>query len=316
MKRPWIVAVAVLLLAGAVALTWWRTQRSSVPVGIAFGNGRLEATEVDIATKIQGRIAEVLAREGETVKANQVLARMDTKVLEAQLREAENEVKKARRSRAAAAALVEQRDAEWAFARAELKRAEELLRERAISREKLDQDRSRAEAAMAASAEAVARLQSEESAIEVAIAQTERLKADLDDSLLKAPRSGRVLYRLAEPGEVLPVGGKVLTIIDLDDMYMTVFLPEAEAGRVPIGAEARIVLDALPGRPIRGTVSFVAAKAQFTPKEVETRTERQKLAFRVKVQVVETGDPVLKPGMPGVAYIRLDEAAAWPDQLK
>jgi hypothetical protein len=152
--------------------------------------------------------------------------------------------------------------------------------------------------------------------IEATVAETERLRADIEDSILKTPRSGRVLYRLAEPGEVLPAGGKILTTVDLDDMYMTVFLSEQEAGKVRIGADARIVLDALPHRAFPARVAFVAPKAQFTPKEVETKTEREKLVFRIKARVLDGNDPILKPGMPGVAYIRVDESAVWPERLE
>ena len=146
------------------------------------------------------------------------------------------------------------------------------------------------------------------------------MRSDIEDSTLKAARAGRVQYRLAEPGEVLPAGGKVVTTLDVSDVYMTVFLPETLVGRVAIGAEARIVLDAAPQYVIPAQVSYVAAEAQFTPKTVETASERQKLAFRVKVQI----DPELlrkyraqvKTGLPGVAYVRFDSHADWPPALQ
>jgi HlyD family secretion protein len=129
-----------------------------------------------------------------------------------------------------------------------------------------------------------------------------------------------VQYRVAEPGEVLPAGGVVLNLIDLTDVYMTFFLPTAQAGRVALGAEARLVLDALPDRVIPARISFVADVAQFTPKTVETAEERAKLMFRIKAQV----DPELlqrhlsqiKTGLPGMAYVRLDPATPWPDALR
>jgi HlyD family secretion protein len=137
--------------------------------------------------------------------------------------------------------------------------------------------------------------------------------------MLKSPIRGRVLYRLAEPGEVLAAGGKVLTVLDLSDVYMTIFLPTGLAGRIAIAAEARIILDAAPQYVIPATVSFVAPRSQFTPKEVETKTEREKLMFRVKVKI----DPELlqkylekvKTGLPGVAYVRLDAGTPWPQHL-
>jgi HlyD family secretion protein len=128
-----------------------------------------------------------------------------------------------------------------------------------------------------------------------------------------------VLYKLAEPGEVVNAGGNVVTIIDLTDVYMTIFLPELEAGKVAIGAEA-LVLDAAPQWPLAASVSYVAAKAQFTPKSVETAVEREKLTFRVKVQLdpalLRRYEPWVKVGLPGVAYIKIDRDAVWPPQLQ
>ena len=318
-KWSWIVGTVLVAVAGVAAVMWWSSHRSSLVAGFSSGNGRIEATEIDIATKIQGRIVEVVAYEGDTVEAGQILARMDTKVLEAQLREAEAGVKRAQQASVAAAALVKQRAADCDLAEKELKRSEELFREGGISREKLDQDLTKVESARAACAEARAQFEREKAGIKAAIAQTERLKADLEDSILRAPRRGRVLYRLAEPGEVLSAGGKVLTIIDLTDVYMTVFLPETVAGKVAIGADARIVLDAAPDLVIPANVSFVSPRAQFTPKEVETRTEREKLVFRIKAQIdpqiLKKHEPQVKTGLPGVAFVRLDPRVEWPEHL-
>jgi HlyD family secretion protein len=319
-KRSWIIGTALVTVAGGAAVMWWSSHRSAVPAGFSSGNGRIEATEIDIATRIQGRIVEVAASEGESVEAGQILARMDTKVLEAQLREADAGVRRAQQASEAAAALMKQRAADCDLAEKELKRSEELFREGGISREKLDQGLTRLESARAACAEARAQFEREKAGINAAIAQTERLRADIEDSILKAPRRGRVLYRLAEPGEVLAAGGKVLTLIDLTDVYMTVFLPETAAGKVAIGAEARIVLDAAPHLVIPANVSFVSPRAQFTPKEVETRTEREKLMFRIKVQIapelLKKHEPQVKTGLPGVAYVRLDARAEWPKNLE
>ena len=119
-----------------------------------------------------------------------------------------------------------------------------------------------------------------EANVESAQATIERIQADINDSTLKAPRDGRVQYRVAQPGEVLAAGGKVLNMVDLDDVYMTFFLPTDWAGRVKLGADVRLVLDAAPQFVIPAKVTFVADVAQFTPKTVETAEERQKLTFR------------------------------------
>src|SRR5690606_18708870 len=143
---------------------------------------------------------------------------------------------------------------------------------------------------------------------------------DIDDSALRSPRDGRVQYRVAQLGEVLPAGGRVLNLVDLGDVSMSFFLPTEAAGRVAIGAEARLVLDAAPEYVIPAQITYVADVAQFTPRTVETREEREKLMFRIKARI----DPELlrehieqvKTGLPGVAYVRLDSRLEWPPALQ
>ncbi len=201
-----------------------------------------------------------------------------------------------------------------------LKRSQSLVDKGFISQSKLDTDQTGMEGAMAGMDQAQSRVAEADAAVAAAVAKVESLQATLNDTSLKSPINGRVLYRLAEPGEVLAAGGKALTLVDLSDMYMTVYLPTDKAGQVALGSEARIVLDALPGQPIPAVVSFVAPKAQFTPREVETRTEREKLMFRIKVKPdpawLAAHRDLAKGGLPGVAYVRLDPSAAWPDKLQ
>jgi HlyD family secretion protein len=129
-----------------------------------------------------------------------------------------------------------------------------------------------------------------------------------------------VQYRIAQPGEVLGNGGKVLNLVDLGDVYMTFFLPETAAGRVALGSDVHVVLDAAPQYVIPAKVSFVASTAQFTPKTVETASERQKLMFRVKAQIdrelLRQHMKMVKTGLPGVAWIKLDPKAKWPTELE
>src|SRR5262249_31672810 len=128
-----------------------------------------------------------------------------------------------------------------------------------------------------------------QSRIEAVRASIQRIQADIDDSALRAPRHGRVQYRVAQPGEVLSAGGRVLNLVDLSDVYMTFFLPATQAGRVALGAEVRLVLDAAPEYVFPAQASFVADVAQFTPRSVETREERERLMFRIKARI----DPAL-----------------------
>lgn len=318
--KQWFIGVALTVLAGVVVAYGWKVLNTpALPTSIAVGNGRIEATEVDVATRYAGRVAQVNVREGDWVEAGQVLASMDTEQSEAELREAQANLRQAREGERYAGAVVRQRESELNLARKDLQRAQQLVRDGHISRQELDQ--RNASMISAAAALDAARIQVEEAtaAIASAEARVQRLTIVLQDSLLKAPRDGRVLYRLAEPGEVLPVGGKILTILDLSDVYMAIFLPTDQATRVALKAEGRIVLDAIPNVSAPAEVSFVASQAQFTPRSVETRTEREKLMFRVEVRL----DPELvrhyasriKTGIPGVAYVRLDPEVPWPAMI-
>jgi HlyD family secretion protein len=315
-RRSRLLIALAILVAGGAALGWWLVRRPSVPEGFALSNGRLEAEEIHVATKLPGRIAEVLVDEGDEVAAGQVVARMDPSSLQAQLAQAQAEATSARRRLEAARAASVQRISECALAEKELGRTQALHGKHVASEQSVDIQRTRTETAHAACDAAKADVATAEAAIDTAEAQVNRIAADLVDCVLVAPRSGRIQHRLAEPGEVLAAGGRVLTLLDLGDVYMTLFLPAEEAGRIKMGAEARIVLDALPERAIPARISFVSDEAQFTPKQVETRSEREKLSFRVKAQVIGGRDPVLKPGAPGVAWVRLDAAAIWPEPLR
>jgi len=319
--KKWLgTAVGILIAISVGIFASQRFKQSGLPEGFTVGNGRIEATEIDVATKLSGRIKEVLVDEGAIVEAEQVVARMDTQTLEAQLRQAQAQRKQTHNAKASLAAIVAQRQSELRFAEKELKRSKALIEDEVITQQRLDSDETKRAIAEAALQAAKAKAVEADSAIEAAGAAIDRIKADLDDSVLKAPRGGRVQYRLAEPGEVLPAGGKILTLLDLTDVYMTVFLPETVVGKVALGAEARLVFDAAPHLVIPAVVSYVASRAQFTPKTVETSTERQKLVFRLKVQIdpvlLQQYQPLVKTGVPGVAYIRLNADAPWPERFE
>ena len=338
------VAVGVALAAWGV---WTKMRPTGLGEGFVSGNGRIEATEIDVATKYAGRVIDISAREGDFVKAGQVLAQMQIDVLNAQRDEAraqqqqavnavasaEAQVNVRESDLAAAQAVVVQRESDLDNAKRRLVRSQTLSREGASSIQQLDDDqaavrnveaalaatKAQVKAAQAAIAAAKSQVTGTRSTVTAAAATVTRIEADIADSQLKAPRDGRVQYRVAQPGEVLGGGGKVLNMVDLGDVYMTFFLPETVTGKVALGSEVRIVLDAAPSYVIPAQVSFVASVAQFTPKTVETASERQKLMFRVKARI----DPELlkkhlkqiKTGLPGVAWLKLDPQAEWPQML-
>ena len=310
----------ILALTAAAGYQIHQHRQADLPAGFVAGNGRLEATEVDVASKMPGRLAELLPREGDWVEAGAVVGRLDADELAAQLRAAEAQQQQAQDAVAESRAGVRKSQADVTLADKSLKRSEALVNRGFISRNKLDSDQTGVAGALAGMAQAQSRVAAAGAGVAAAQARADSLRATLRDTTLLAPVAGRVLYRLAEPGEVLPAGGKALTLVDVSDMHMTVYLPTALAGQVAIGSEARIVLDGLLGEVVPATVSFVAPKAQFTPREVETRNEREKLMFRVKVRAdaawLTAHRDLAKGGMPGIATIRIDPQAPWPAKLQ
>ena len=281
-----------------------------------MGNGRLEATEVQIAAKTPGRLAEVLVDEGDRVTQGQLLARMDTRTLEASRAQAEAEVLRARQTLAANEANVQLRKSEKLLASQELTRFRQLSQRGFASGQQLDQQQARFDTSNAAVVAAQAQVAAAKAAIGSSEAQVAQLTSEIDDSSLRAPINGVIQLRLAEPGEVLGAGGRVFMMIDPSDQYMNLYMPASVVGKLTVGADARIVLDALPDQALPAKIAFVAAKSQFTPKEVETRDERQKLVFRVKLRLTDpSAVPQAKPGMPGAGYVRTADVA-WPANLQ
>lgn len=306
--------IALLLAAGGFG--YWKSLSSRLPEGLSAGNGRLEATEVQIASKTPGRLAEVLVDEGDKVTKGQLLARMDTRTLEAQRNQAEAEVLRARENLNAAQANVQLRQSELLLAQQELGRSQSLFKHGFVSAQAIDQLQSRMGTGNAAVTAARAQVSAVSAGIGAAQAQVAQLTSEIDDSSLRAPIDGVIQLRMAEPGEVLGAGGRVLLLIDPNDQYMNLYLSASVAGRLAVGDEARVLLDALPEKPLPAKISFVAGKSQFTPKEVETRDERQKLVFRVKLRLTHpSAVPQAKPGMPGAGYVRT-APIAWPANLQ
>lgn len=320
MNRIWaILGVAVLALAGAGAYLWQSSVSSGVPQGISASNGRIEAERIEIATKLAGRIAEVLVDEGDWVEAEQLIARMDTEELEAQLHQAQATVLQAEQQKLQAEALLRQRLSEVATAEAAFARIEQLAEDGFNSDAQRDSQRTVLDTAQAALASAEAGIPLAEATIAAAQASVDRLQSLISDADLTAPHAGRIQYVLAQDGEVLGAGGRVATLTDLSDMYMSIFLPTGDAARLAIGDEARIILDAIPEYVIPATVTFVSSTAQFTPRSVETEDERAQLMFRVNLTIApdllaEYQDRA-RAGVPGMGYVRVDQSVDWPADL-
>lgn len=314
--RRLVPLLLILLLGAALFLLYQRNKAPALPPGIASGNGRLEAVEVDVATKVAGRLAKVQVHEGDNVQAGQVIAELDADDLRAQLRAAEAQTLQARAALQESRAGLASAQSQQKLARITLERSRKLEKQGFATDDQLDQRQSALQTADAAVNAAQSKISAADAAVAAAAARVDVLRVALNDTTIKAPINGRVLYRLAEPGEVLAAGGKIVTLHDMTDVDMSIYLPTAEAGKLAVGSPARIVLDALPGQPLPARVVFVAPHSQFTPKEVETRNEREKLMFRVKVKVdsgwIAGHVEIAKPGMPGMAYVQTAPDAVWP----
>jgi HlyD family secretion protein len=296
-----------------------RLRHGDLPKGIAKTNGRIESTEVDVSSKYAGRLESVMVDEGDDVKVGQVIARIDSPEYQAQLRTAQANVLVARNNLASAEAKVAQAQADLVFATADLNRGKQLVEQGWLTKQMYDQRVDRFSSDTAAVDAAGKQRDAAKSVVEAAQAEVERISSILTDLTILSPRDGRVQYRLHRSGEVVNAGERIVQILDLKDVYMTIYLPAAQAGRLTIGDEARLIVDPYPDAVIPASVSFVATEAQFTPKTVETADEREKLIFRVKLQI----DPKVlakyysevKTGIRGVGFVRTDLAVSWPPEL-
>lgn len=308
------LVLVVLVAAGCgFAYQQWQLQQQDHS-GFYRSNGRLEARESHVASRLPGTLSEVRVKEGDHVQAGDLLAVLDSRPLRAELARAEAAIQQARDQQQLARAQLTQHESECSYARSQLVRIQSLSSKHYVSVDQLENTRMRAESCASVIAAANAAVAATASALKLAEASRERLQVDLDDMAIPAPFSGFILYRLAEPGEVIAPGSRLVTVVSDDDIYLTVFLPAEIAGKLAVGDEARLLLDARPDLPVPAHVSFIAPEAQFTPKTVETATERSKLMFRARLNV----DPAflqqnnwLKSGMPGLALLRTDPQVSW-----
>ncbi|HEX7124808.1 MAG TPA: efflux RND transporter periplasmic adaptor subunit [Thermodesulfobacteriota bacterium] len=387
-----LAAAALFALGGTLAWRWW----SRSPEGVLLASGTIEATEVDVNTRVAGRVLERPVDEGDWLEPGMLVARLESAELQAEVerlraslaatrtrlpqlrteidlkdRLARAGIDQARADLAArearlaelrsgarrqeeqmAAAQAREAEANLVNARAEFERQEALFEERIIARQALDRARTafdvaaerhrnalerldlvregprqeeirRAEAEVRQAAAALRLAETGEIEVVRARQELETLKAQiardeaalqaalvqLEYTVLRSPRRGVVLREHVEPGEVIAAGTPVVTIADLQDVWLKIYVPEPQLGRVKLGQTAEVTTDSYPGKVYRGTVTFVSAEAEFTPKNVQTQEERVKLVFAVKI-TLDNPDQELKPGMPADARVLIEETTS------
>ncbi len=322
-RKPPIPVVVLLLVAlAAGGWWWWRSRRERAPEGVLRASGTVEATEARMGFETGGRLLAVGPHEGDAVAAGAELARLDRAELEARRAQAVAQVE------AAAARLAEllagarreeiaQAEAQRGAAAEQLGEADrELARTRilveggATPREALDKAQTARDVAaerVKQAGEQVALLrrgprreqvEAQRAVVEQARAQVAAADVALAHTTLRAPFAGVISVRHREPGEVVAPGAPVLTLLRRDDRWVRIYVPEDRLGAVPLGAAATLRSDTYPDKTYRGTVTFLASEAEFTPKNVQTQEERVRLVYAAKVRIVDDARFELKPGLP------------------
>lgn len=315
--KKFIIALVILVLVGIGVWQNLALQKTSYE-GIAEVNGRLNLNRLDIATLYPGRIQEILVKEGDDVRQHQDLARLSTTQVDAQLSIIKAKQQQAQEALQRAKAEQNAIEQQLNLAHIELANAQQLYRDKLISRTELARHQTQVKATQAKIQVSQAAQAEAQAVIEQATAQMAQVQDMHDDYTIKAPIDGRVEYKIAELGSVIPAGGKVLSLVDPLDVYINVFLPPSQTNPLRIGDEARLRIEGIDAVfPV--SIQFIAAEAQFTPKSVETQEERTKLMFKVKLALDKTMAAkytgLFKGGMTALAYIKYDQNAAWPEDL-
>lgn len=314
------LSLGSVILAGIIFLFQLQTSDDISQQIVASSNGRIEANEIDISARYPGRIKNIHVQEGDMVTEGQTLVSMNTDELSARLDKALAELAQGEESVKEAKVLFDKAETDSAYAKQQFDRTQALFKKGAIPQANLDEKLNIYNASKSSILAAKARYRTLEKGVGAYQAGVKQIETELRESKLQAPVFGRILYQLAQKGEIVGAGGSVLTLLDLSKIYMEIFLPAKDAGLLQIGSEARVVLDIAPETPLPATVIFVSPQAQFTPKQVETKDERDKLVFRVKLQLsselVSHYIDRVKTGLRGTGYVRIDTTQAWPDFLE
>ena len=319
--RSKIAALALIVLAGLACSS--RSEKN-----VITASGTIEAIEVNVASKVAGQLLTLAVDEGAKVKPGDVLATVDHATADIQLRQAEAGVRLAEAQLALivkgarsedirqAEAALKQADTAFKTAADDARRMRELFETGSVTSKQRDDAEARltvAAAQQSASAEALGKMrrlarpeeiQAAEARLAQARAAADLLAKTIADSTITAPAGGIITHKAVEAGELVTPGATIVTLTDLDSVYVMIYITEKELGRVRLGDTAEIRIDAFPDRPFEGKITYISPEAEFTPKNVQTKEDRVKLVFGVKVEI-ENKDGLLKPGLPADAVLRV-----------
>ncbi|MBE2894914.1 HlyD family secretion protein [Spirabiliibacterium falconis] len=313
------IVIVLLLLAVAGGAYWYFTQDKSTQYeGVSYSNGRLEFARMDVASLYPGRVERLTVSEGQHVQQGDILAELSSSTSSSQLQAAKAQQVRAEQAVSRAQAEVQARKQQLTVAQLELDNAKKMRQERLISQSELEKRIAARDAAKAAVDVTLAAQWEASAAVDAAKAQVEQASSVNEDMQVRAPQAGRVEYTIAEVGNVIPAGGKVVSLLNLNDVSMNLFFQAPVVNKIALNSEARIVLDGLDS-VFPAKVVYIAAQSQFTPKFVETAEEREKLVFKVKLKIdnetVAKIAPYLKGGMTGNGYVLTAPNASFPPEL-
>jgi HlyD family secretion protein len=295
-RTPALLVAVVLALTVLIVFATGVLHRS-LPVGLLQVNGRIEGDRIVVASKFAGRVQRLLVREGEQVTAGQLLVTLDDQQAGARVRQASSSV-------TALAGQVRAAQNTQAQADRDAQRAREL-RATGMTTER---DAERAQLAASVAHDQVHSLQAQ---LAQARATLDEARSVFGDLQIRAPSAGTVVTRSADLGEVVMPGAPLLTLVDLDRLYLQVYIPEVDIGRVHRGLPAQVYIDAFPTQPFAAELRYIAAQAEFTPREVQTRDERVKQVYAARLYFLANPQHRLTPGLPADAIIRWKDDAPW-----
>lgn len=282
-KRFIILAIIIVVIVAVLIVVLTRTKTNDI-----YGSGMIEVQEIDISTKITGLIQEIRVEEGDAVKRNDTLVIIDHQELKAQKQEALASIRAA-----------EQASKELKLKKSNgeknLERLRNLYATGDISQKELEDYELQQQVT-------IAEEKRTQAALQAAQARLALIQTQIDNAYILSTLDGLVLAKNFYEGEMVIAGAKILTVGDLSSAWLKIYLAETDIGKVSLGSEARVSVDAYPDKVFTGTVTWISSEAEFTPKNIQTKDERAGLVFAIKI-TIPNPDQELLPGMPADASI-------------
>jgi len=307
LKKVLPVLIVLVLFAG-LSLYFFKKQESAK--GLLILHGRVEGKEMNIGSKVQGRIIRLYKRESDPVKKGELLAELRQDEYLAMLSSAQKEAQAAEETVLMAQSYLLKSQAKLEQAKRDLERYRALFQEGLVSKRDIEiaeLNYTSALSELKVNEKYVAQAKAKQSS---ALQRLKEVEVSYRETKIYTPADGVILSRVAEEGEVVNPGQVIYTMVDLNKLYIKVYIPEPELGKVKLGQQARIYVDAYLDRYFNGTLTRVYEQAEFTPKNVETKDERVKLVFGAEVSV-DNPEGLLKPGMPADVVLKIDPKAEW-----